>query len=525
MTYKVVIPCAGLGTRAGRSSLFINKALLTVNHKPIICNIIDSFPSASEFVILLGYKGDYIRQVVLAFYPSANIRFVEVDKFEGPGSGLGYSLSKVKQYLQCPFVFISNDTLVPFDSCDINPQEYGNWVGYYSKQPADGFNLSQYRTINLKGERVTKINPKGVSSFNIYIGLCGIKDYTEFWATMESEDSILVGESYGLQTLPDITGIEFESWCDTGNEESFTKTKLKFPKSDINILDKDGESIWFDGNYVIKFSIDESFISDRVKRLDVLPQALFPKIVSFSKNLYKYKMIDGHVISDRLHTIDIHGMLDTFEKLLWNPTRANSECDIDMVSICRDFYQKKTYERVKLFLTKYEVVDSAQFINLEFVPKVITMLNSLDWHYICDNPCISMYHGDFHNENILITDSGEFKLLDWRQNFGKDNLHFGDIYYDFAKFYHGLIVSHGIVHNNQFSISESKTEVFFDILRPNSLVKAEIKFIDWLLTNKYDVHKVKILTALIFLNVAGLHEAPYSNFLFYLGKSLLFKTL
>ena len=39
------------------------------------------------------------------------------------------------------------------------------------------------------------------------------------------------------------------------------------------------------------------------------------------------------------------------------------------------------------------------------------------------------------------------------------------------------------------------------------------------------IYKVNILTALIFLNIAGLHHFPYSIFLYYLGKAHLNEAL
>ena len=39
-------------------------------------------------------------------------------------------------------------------------------------------------------------------------------------------------------------------------------------------------------------------------------------------------------------------------------------------------------------------------------------------------------------------------------------------------------------------------------------------------SKNYDLNKVKILSALIYLNIAPLHGYPYNEFLFYYGKSL-----
>jgi hypothetical protein len=41
----------------------------------------------------------------------------------------------------------------------------------------------------------------------------------------------------------------------------------------------------------------------------------------------------------------------------------------------------------------------------------------------------------------------------------------------------------------------------------------------------YEVRKVRILTALIYLNIAALHHNPYCQLLYALGKSMLFAEL
>lgn len=47
----------------------------------------------------------------------------------------------------------------------------------------------------------------------------------------------------------------------------------------------------------------------------------------------------------------------------------------------------------------------------------------------------------------------------------------------------------------------------------------------WLKDNNYSIPKVRIITSLIFLNIAPLHHYPYSLFLYALGKSMLFEEL
>ncbi|MGV8598021.1 hypothetical protein ACV35V_37700, partial [Pseudomonas aeruginosa] len=64
-------------------------------------------------------------------------------------------------------------------------------------------------------------------------------------------------------------------------------------------------------------------------------------------------------------------------------------------------------------------------------------------------------------------------------------------------------------------------QIAFDVHRRQSLVDCERYFEVWLANHGYDVRKVRVLTALIYLNIAPLHHHPYTLLLYSLGKSML----
>ena len=105
------------------------------------------------------------------------------------------------------------------------------------------------------------------------------------------------------------------------------------------------------------------------------------------------------------------------------------------------------------------------------------------------------------------------------------NIKFGDIYYDFAKIYHGLLVKHSMVKANKFDVKIKKKNLYKYIkkYKPYSLM---IKYLfKYLQKNGYSEYKLKIITSLIFLNISPLHEGKYGIFLYYLGKQMLSETL
>ncbi len=523
--YKVVIPSAGLGSRVGPYTKFINKALITIAGRPAISHVICKFDPSVEIVVLLGYKGDYVRQVIDALHGDRHITYVDVDKFEGPGSGLGYSLLCAEQHLQCPFIFVANDTIVPSDTIDIDPS-LENWVGYFKN---DGtYDLPQYRTLEIVNNRVTTINPKGVNCENIYIGAAGVKAWDTFWEHMHEPNAIVVGEAYGLQALRSVRAIHIPSWCDTGNMMALEQTKTKFGVPEHNVLEKESEAIWFLNNKVIKFSTDEKFISDRLRRVieEYLPLRLLPKIIYKDKNLYVYEKVHGKMLSETLDTL-IFSKLFYEMNAIWltdnYSTLANTAID-RIITASMDFYKTKTENRLGSFLKRFEIVDKSEIINGVITPSMRYLLNKIDWAWLTETIVVGGFHGDFHCENIVDTGNGNFVLLDWRQNFGEKNYMLGDVYYDLAKFYHGLIVPHSMIYRGEYEAKRLENgELRVDVNRPNRFVETTAEFESWVAAKGFSMKKIRILAALIYINSSALHEHEYAVFLYYFGRYQLQK--
>jgi hypothetical protein len=266
--------------------------------------------------------------------------------------------------------------------------------------------------------------------------------------------------------------------------------------------------------------LDPIFISERLIRAKAFPSSVVPEILVEKQNLYSYKKVEGRVLSEFVDSKKVINLLNFAKNTLWV---VNKDADTKkVISSCYSFYRDKTFDRVKFYLNRFERHDKPLLINSKSVLPALELLNKVNWDFICESPHISNFHGDFHNENILVSDDGSFKFLDWRQNFGEGNYEHGDAYYDFAKFLHGLIINHGVVRDHGFKIIKLSDEnVQIDILRPLTLIEAEKTFRSWLKLNGFDVLKVDFLCALIFLNIAGLHEDPYSEFLYLIGRYLL----
>ena len=516
MSYRVCIPTAGTGSRLGGLTKFINKSLVSIANRPTLSHLIEQFPADTEFVIALGHKGHLIREFLELAYPQRRFFFAEVEPFEGPSSGLGLSLLTCKQYLQQPFIFISCDTLVK----ELIQPPDENWMAY-----AEVTDLQPYRTLALECGRVASICEKGEGkdgTHKPYIGLAGIHDYQKFWGAMEQggEIAIQTGEVHGLRALlPQNIKSHGFTWYDTGNPEALARAREIYQEPDApNILEKTNEAIWFVGDQVIKFSDDQKFIANRVKRVQEL-QGFVPDVTGAQPHMYRYPKVDGKVLSEVV-TLPLFERLLEHSKLFWKKKQLSVDAAKDFRGTCMRFYRDKTFERVELFYKNFSQHDGTESINGVAMPKLDTLLNAVDWVWLADG-LPGRFHGDFHFENILWNASDErFTFLDWRQDFGGD-LSMGDIYYDFAKLLHGLIISHELIAGDFYSVDWQADAINYDFHRKQILVECERRFGEWLEIEGYDKKKVWVLTALIYLNIAALHHHPYSLLLLALGKTML----
>ena len=568
MNKTIVIPAAGTGSRLGEYTQNYNKAMCTLGPKPVISYIIEKFDDNDEIILLLGYKGDLLKQVINMCYPNKNIKFVNVDIFEGPGSGLGYSLLCARDLLQKPFIFWSNDTVI---SDDISTFDYtNNWIMMAENNTYDKSNIGAYRhgRLSPRKERVYSILPKGdydeAGTRTLpYIGISFIKDYEAFWKAADINRDVFIsgGESIGINNINGFIKAYFTTtWIDTGNKKIFEEYKKLFnQRMEETILEKPDEAIWFIDDRVVKFHLSETFISDRIKRAKSLSidkdlkRAGFeiPEIIDHDKNIYVMKRCKGITLSKIINPVLFKELIEKYfnavkiyssiflREFMEGSTpsedemkKAEDDAEKDMnefkIKIYKEFYLDKTIKRINDYCKKFEDSDKDDFyINGLKCRSALSIINSLDWKELAIKYCAQSweFHGDFHLENIMYDEENKkFILLDWRQNFGKEN-YIGDLYYDVAKMWHSLIVNHNMVKDDLFSVKYvGNNSVEIDIHRTFIDTECEEILKQYLATNKkYDLKFSQLLTAVIFLNIAACHIYPYSKFLFYLGKYLINK--
>ncbi len=516
---KVLITCSGLGQRMGIYTKYTNKSLLKIGDNYVLDYIIELFKNINnvEFVITLGYYGDFIKQYIELAYSHLNVTFVTIDKYSGIGSSLAYSLLKVKDIIQEPFIYITCDTIIKDKlNYDKNYKITSNKV-YVNKHNSS----LNYASIICNKNNVLSFNHKNNQNFDyIYIGKSEIYDYEIFWNELEKvynadKNNSSIGDVDVYINMLKNTKFQYkvvENYYDSGNVSIFNSKISK--NNEYDVLVKADESISFQKETVVKFFHDKTKNLKRVERQKYLNN-IIPKIIANTENFHIMEKIPVRPISENIENDIIKRLLDWANVNLW----IKNDKPENFYETLYKFYYDKTMTRVKMALENSNINDYTT-INKKYIGTIHELISSIDFGLLCNADAYN-YHGDFILENILMKDN-KFLLIDWREDFGGD-LKNGDIYYDLSKLKHNIYLNHKNIEDGLFSIADEENNSCTVTLKCNYNLISQIKqFEEFVTNNNFNNDKINIIMSLIWINMAPLHDYPLSAFLFNFGKYNLY---
>ena len=508
---KICILAAGKGTRMGKYGEKINKSLLPIRNKAIISHIIDSFQNSDEFVIALGYLGHQVKEYLSMAHPDRKFQFVNVENFENEGSGPGLSLLCCKDYLNEPFYYMPCDCILHTNLENL-PQT--NWIGTTKVSPDESVS---YCNLKVENGLVTEIRDKQRSDSN-YLAFSAplfVNDHEIFWdglknnKVIQNEHQISNGISI-LYQKSSLTAVNIE-WEDIGDLKKYQDILTQNGNFDFS---KPSEFIYFINNTVIKFSTESQNIIQVVGKSKIQPE-LFPKIKLSGKNFFSYEYFNGDIFYNIDDKIKFELLLNWLEQNLWNPVDIDNE---KMYTLCKKFYYEKTIQRINIFKKKYENYKLPLSVNNESINSLDEILENIPWNKLF-NGLPYFIHGDLNFGNILYNENN-FCLIDCRPNFA-GLIEVGDLYYDLAKLYAGLIINFQDIRDNNFEYIDSNDNVKIILKRwelRDSLIKT---FEDYIISKNLDLKRIKILSGITFLNMAPLHNSPFDKLLMAFGSKLI----
>lgn len=508
MNPAVLILTAGLGSRLKNLTQDINKALLPINNKSIITHIIEKFPKNYDFIITVGYHGDSIKEYCKITHPEHNFTFVDIEDYESEKSGPGYSALLSKNYLQRPFYFTTCDCII--DST--LPHLDGNWLGV---QPTSY--PEKYSTIKTdENDNVIEFTNKNINGFDLaFIGIGSILDYEKFWS--ELNNNMKNGEIVDAFMYPkNYTSFKVKrlKWLDTGNLDDLQRTREYFKDKPLSLQKDTSEITYLDNGKFLKFSPDNHILSRRSNRAQKLKNQIPPNFGITNKFMY-YDWVEGNTLYEIDDLSTFINFLKIFEQNLNTITVGN----IDDI---RKFYISKTKDRFVKFVKKYGTDYSALEHEINGIKRPCLenlLYDNRKFDVLDVNPFYELFHGDLQFDNVIYNKkNNKFYYIDWRDSFG-DSTNSGDVYYDLAKLYGGLLIPYNLMKNeNKITYTEGSYTVNYSYPISENLVKFKLIYENWIVEKGYDLKKVKFITGLIFLNMSPLHDGKF-------GKMLWFKSI
>ena len=505
-TPSVFLLAAGIGSRLKNLTKSVNKAMLPINNKAIISNIITKFPVEYEIVVALGYKGNELKQYCELAHPNYKFKFINIDNYNGINSGPGQSALQCKSRLQRPFYFVVADCIIDSKL----PHLDGNWLGVYPTSYPE-----KYSTVRIdnKDNILDFVNKSKKGFDNAFIGLASIWDYKIFWEQLES--NIQKGEIVSAFDNPSLYPnfkVKHLKWLDTGNLDDLNRTKDYFNDKPLSLYKVTNEITYTLNDKFYKFNPSKENNKNKTKRAKIL-NGLIPSKFKSTDNFISYKWESGKT----LYEWDSLNLFNNFLKSL-NDNINKSHLKKGSKEIFNNFYKEKTYLRKNKFIERFglKYLKQSFTVNGIELPCFEKIMEKIDLELLYDNPLYSLFHGDLQFDNVIYNEElNKYTYIDWRESFG-NNTDYGDIYYDLAKIYGGILIPYNYAKQDNFiSLSEGSSFINYSYPVSDNLVKFTSFYKNWVIEKGWDWYKVKLITALIFLNMSPLHDENFSKMLWF----------
>jgi glucose-1-phosphate thymidylyltransferase len=288
-----IIPVAGAGTKLRPHTYTQPKSLIPVAGKPILGFIIDQLMEngITEFVFVIGYLGEKIREYVEASYPSIKKKYVVQESREG----LGHAIWLTKDIIpkKSDVIIVLGDTIIDVDLKKFIDLKTSALAIKKVSDPRK-FGVAEFDENNNIIKVVEKPNiPKSnlalvglykIMEFDILIKSLdhniknNIRSNNEFYLTDGLQEMIQRGVQF--------QGFKVENWYDCGQKEILLKTNaLLLSKKKKSVFSKKNlqnciviEPIFIGKNAIIKNCIigpnvtigDDATICDSILRDSII---------------------------------------------------------------------------------------------------------------------------------------------------------------------------------------------------------------------------------------------------------------
>lgn len=249
-----VIPVAGIGSKLKPHTYTQPKPLMPVAGKPILSHIIDQLmeQGINDFVFIIGYLGERIRDYVLEKYPQINCKFV----VQLGRKGTGHAIWTAKEVIspKKELLIVLGDTIVDFDIKSFMEAKNSS-IGLKRVDEPGNFGVAILDDNNKVQSLVEK--PKIPKSNKALVGIYKIKETKALMECIQHliDNNITTQGEFqltdALQCMLD-KGIEIDAfkvnnWYDCGRKEILIETNAIL----LNKLAPKNSSRRFPGSIII----------------------------------------------------------------------------------------------------------------------------------------------------------------------------------------------------------------------------------------------------------------------------------
>lgn len=239
---KAIIPVAGAGTKLRPHTYTQPKALIPIAGKTILSFIVDQLHEAgiNDFIFIVGYLGDKIKDYVEQTYPHLTTHFV----YQNERQGTGHAIELTRSIVGNDEVFVTlGDTICDFDVKEVLDSEY-SMLGIKKVDDPRNFGVA---TINDAGFIESVVEKPAIPKSNMaLVGLYKIKETQFLFECLQHifSQNIQTQGEYNLTDALDcmikrgakVKSFKVKNWFDCGKKESLLE-------SNATLLKKTGGNI------------------------------------------------------------------------------------------------------------------------------------------------------------------------------------------------------------------------------------------------------------------------------------------
>ena len=298
---KAIIPVAGAGTKLRPHSYTQPKALIPLAGKTVLSIIIDQLREAdiNEFIFIVGYLGDKIKDYVESRYPDLQAHYVQqIDR-----QGIGHAINLARGIVNNDEVFVVlGDTICEYDVKEV-ANSPGSMLGVRKVDDPRDFGVAEMDEEGYIDHVVEK--PQIPKSNMALVGIYKIKETAQLFECLEN--NFVQGlRSHGEYSLTDALdcmlklGAKFkpfkvDSWFDCGRKETLLESNATLLKK---FAQQNGREYHFENTVIIHpVSIGEG--------CDIKNSIIGPNVTIGENTIIDYSIIRNSIIGSFSNLYDI----------------------------------------------------------------------------------------------------------------------------------------------------------------------------------------------------------------------------